>query len=227
MTGNGGDALERRLEALATAGDDEINDPGLGGQLGQLVAVAAGDQRHGTGRQPGGGGRRGGDAGQDGVGVRGRARAPQHDGVAGLQAQRGGIDGDVGARLVDDGDDAQRHPDAAQRQPIGQRRAIDHLADRVGQGGDLAHAGRHGGGPRRRRGRDGPAARRSGRWPRPASRSRALASRICSVPSISATAIASSAASLTPERSAASSRAARWAARQVSAIESAVLAISG
>ena len=59
----------------------------------------------------------------------------------------------------------------------------------------------------------------------PASRSRALASRICSVDCSSAVAIASSASSLTSEPSVASAREARLAFWQISAIESAVLAM--
>ena len=68
-----------------------------------------------------------------------------------LSAEPGGVDGDVGAGLVDDPDDAERHPDLAQLEAVGQRGAAHDLADRVGQ---------------RRRPR---AARR--RWRRPARRS--------------------------------------------------------
>ena len=60
---------------------------------------------------------------------------------------------------------------------------------------------------------------------RPASRSRALASRISGVRSISSSAIASSAASLIPEGRLASVRAARLAAAQVSATDVAVVAM--
>src|SRR5436305_8658741 len=60
---------------------------------------------------------------------------------------------------------------------------------------------------------------------RPASRSRAFASRISGVRSTSAAAIASSAAFLIPEGSAASCAAARLAARQVSATDVAVTAM--
>ena len=43
-----------------------------------------------------------------------------------------------GPRLVDDPDDAERHPHLAQLEPVGQRRAAHDLADRVGQGRDVA-----------------------------------------------------------------------------------------
>ena len=38
-----------------------------------------------------------------------------------LSAQAGGVDGDVGPGLVDDPDDAERHADLAQLEPVGQR----------------------------------------------------------------------------------------------------------
>ena len=138
----------------------------------------------------------GDDRGQHGVRVRRRGRAAQHDRVAGLQAQRGGVDGHVRPRLVDDGDDAERHAHLAHVEPVGQPVAVDDLADGVGQRGDRAHRV----GDRRRsasgRARAGPSARRRarprgpprgrGRWPRGSRRAR----------SSSASATRSSAASL-------------------------------
>ena len=56
------------------------------------------------------------------VGVRGGGRAAQDDRVAGLQAQRGGVDRDVRPGLVDDRDDAERHAlPCARRRPLGSR----------------------------------------------------------------------------------------------------------
>ena len=69
-----------------------------------------------------------------------RRRAAQHDRVAGLQAQRGGVDRHVRPRLVDHRDHAERHAHLADVEPVGQPAAVDHLADRVGQRGDRAHA---------------------------------------------------------------------------------------
>ena len=136
----------------------------------------------------------GGDRGEHGVGVRRRRRAAQHDGVAGLQAQRGGVDRDVRARLVDDRDDAERHAQPADVEAVGQPPALDDLADGVGQRRDRPRARR-----RCRRSRSGSSARRSSSAAsRPAARpscmSRALASTISSVRAMSASAIASSAA---------------------------------
>ena len=70
-------------------------------------------------------------AGHDGhVGPQGRGRTPQDGGVPGLQAQTGGIAGDVGPVLVDDPDDAERHPDPLDPQAVRADRPLDHLTDR-------------------------------------------------------------------------------------------------
>ena len=131
-----GDRLQRLLQPLATARDDEVDEAVLGGELGQLLAPAA-QQRHRALGQPGR--RLGGHRGEHGVGVRRRRRAAQHDRVARLQAQRGGVDRHVRARLVDDGDDPEWHALAAHGEPVGEPAAVEHLADRIGQRGDVAH----------------------------------------------------------------------------------------
>ena len=75
--------------------------------------------------------------------MNGLGTATQDGGIAGLQAQAGGIDGHVGARLVDDADHAQRHAHLADLDAGRQvAHALD-LADRVRQGGDLAQAFDH------------------------------------------------------------------------------------
>ena len=76
-------------------------------------------------------------------------RAAQQHRVARLQADAGGVDGDVGPGLVDHPDHPERHADLAQLQPVGQRVAAHHLADRVGQRDELPGARR----PWRRSGR--------------------------------------------------------------------------
>ena len=55
-----------------------------------------------------------------------------------LQADAGGVGGHVRAGFVDDPDHPERHPDLAQLEPVGEGRAADHLADRVGQPGHVA-----------------------------------------------------------------------------------------
>ena len=64
--------------------------------------------------------------------------AAQEYGVAGLQADAGGVGRDVGPCLVDHPDDAERHPDLAQLQSVREGAPPHHLADRVGQPGDVA-----------------------------------------------------------------------------------------
>ena len=83
--------------------------------------------------------RQGAAQGRDdgGVGVLGGAASAQDNGVAGLDGQGGGVDGDVGAGLVDHADDAQWHPHPAHSQSVGHDRAINDLTDGVGQGGHL------------------------------------------------------------------------------------------
>ena len=77
------------------------------------------------------------------VGRAGRRRPAQQRGIAALEADPGGVDGDVGACLVDDPDDAERDPHLADLEPVGERVAAEHLTDRVGQCGDVAQAGGH------------------------------------------------------------------------------------
>ncbi len=78
------------------------------------------------------------DAVQGGVGVLRFLAAAKDDGVAALDAQGRRIDGDVGPRLVDEEDDAERHADLVDFQAVGPNPALAHLADGIGQGGDFA-----------------------------------------------------------------------------------------
>ena len=83
-------------------------------------------------------------AGGDGaIGMDGLGAAAQDRRVAGLQAQPCRVRGHVGARFVDDADDAERHAHLAD---LDAGRAVFHvadLADGVGQGGDLLQAFGH------------------------------------------------------------------------------------
>ena len=140
------------------------------------------------------------DRGEHGVRVRRRGGAAQHDRVAGLQAQRGGVDGDVRPRLVDDRDRrrAARAPCARRaRWGAGSRRS-PRRPGRAAPRSSRTGAGDRGD-PRRRRARAGPSARPSSpasrpprgraRWPRGSRGAR----------SSSASATRSSAASLAAE----------------------------
>ena len=70
--------------------------------------------------------------------------AAQDHGVAALEGQPGDVDGDVGAGLVDGGHHAHGHVDLAQPQPVGQGLAAHHVADRIGQGGEVFQGGGEG-----------------------------------------------------------------------------------
>ena len=79
--------------------------------------------------------------GDDGaVGVERFLAAAEDDRVAALEAQGGGVAGDVGAALVEEEHDAQRHADFLDPQAVGPDVSFDDLADRVDLAGDLLDA---------------------------------------------------------------------------------------
>ena len=85
------------------------------------------------------------DAVGDGlIGGEGLGAAPQHRGVAGLEAESGGIRRHVGPGLVDDADDPERHPHAPHLDARGAVVEVGDGAHRVRQGGDLAQPLDHG-----------------------------------------------------------------------------------
>ena len=86
--------------------------------------------------------------------LEGLLAAAQDAGVAGFEAERGALDGHVGARFVNDGDDADGHADFADVEAVRARDVLEFLADGVGQRGDLADAFREGA---QARGREGEA----------------------------------------------------------------------
>ena len=73
------------------------------------------------------------------VGPDGLLTAPEDAHVAGLQAQGGGVHGDVGPGLEDDGDDPQGHPPPPDDEAVGPGLHLIHLADGVREGGHLPH----------------------------------------------------------------------------------------
>ena len=83
------------------------------------------------------------------VGVEGLATTAQNAGVAGLEAEAGDVDGDIGARLVDDADDPDGHPATGEAQAILQHPAVDFGPDRIVQGDHLAHIRHYAGKARR------------------------------------------------------------------------------
>ncbi|MNZ18866.1 hypothetical protein D3C78_358860 [compost metagenome] len=139
-TGIAADAFD---QATAAPRDDDIDKLRHADQRANRLTVGGLDHLNHGGRQAGLG-KATLNAGSDGaVGVNGLGAAAQDGGVAGLQAQAGGIDGHVRARFVDDPDHPQRHAHLAD---LNTRRAIAHVADgadRVCQAGHLAQAGDH------------------------------------------------------------------------------------
>ena len=66
------------------------------------------------------------------VGIDRRCASAQQRSVTGLERQTEGIDGDVGPALIHDPDHAERNSLLAQREPVRQGIAAQHLADRIG-----------------------------------------------------------------------------------------------
>ena len=83
-------------------------------------------------------------AGNGPVGVNGLTATAQNHGIAGFQAEAGRLHSDVGARFVDDADDAQRHTHFTHLDTTGDVFKIINGTDRVGQGSDLTQPLNHG-----------------------------------------------------------------------------------
>ena len=79
------------------------------------------------------------------VGALALGAAAQDRGIAGLEAERGGVGRHVRAALIDDADDAERHAHALDRHAVRPRPALGDLADRIGEIADHLDAGGHGG----------------------------------------------------------------------------------
>ena len=144
---------------------------------------------------------------QHGVGVARARGAAQQAGVAALEAEAGDVDRDVGARLVDDEQHAERNAHLLDVEPVRQPPAASrprHGSSSAAIARTASHSATAPGVERQ------PVEQRAG-WPaaRAASRSSALASTIAAVSRSSASAICSSAASLARGRA---SRAARGGA---------------
>ena len=125
------------LQRLAAAGHHDVRVLGERDEGPELVAAAVEVQHRVLGQpgrlQPGAHG-----GAEGGVRAPRGGRAAQDRDVARLQAQAGDVDRHVGARLVDDQDAAERHADARELQAVRPPAAVDHLADGIGQGGDVA-----------------------------------------------------------------------------------------
>ena len=139
------DALDDAADqGRATARDDDVHEAAGGDEVLDRLVRRSGDELDGVPRQAARLQRVLHDLDEGGVRVVRRARAAQQHGVAGLEAQAGGVDRDVGARLVDDPEDPERNAHLADLEPVGQRPAADHLTDRVGKVGDVPERVRDG-----------------------------------------------------------------------------------
>ncbi len=132
---------DRTDQGGAAARDEDVDQAAGPHQLPYGVAALARDELHRVGGEARAADGVAQDPDQGGVGgVRGGGAA-QQDRVAGLQAEGGGVHGDVGAGLVDDADHAEGDADLAQVDAVGQGRAAHHLTDRVGQRGHVPYIG--------------------------------------------------------------------------------------
>ncbi len=95
--------------------------------------IGGGDGADAAGRHAGGHGGGVKHLGDGDAGALRKRPSAQHDGVARLQADARGVGGDVRARLVDDGDDAEGDADALKLDARFERAALLHDVDRVGQ----------------------------------------------------------------------------------------------
>ncbi len=117
--GHGGLGHHGADEALAAPGNDHVDvlvqleQRGHGGAVGhgQHLGPFRGQARGPEGLVQ--------QRGQGQVGVDGLGPAAQDHGVARLEAENGRVDGHVGARLVDHGDDAQGHAHAPHLEAVG------------------------------------------------------------------------------------------------------------
>lgn len=133
-------ALDDRLdEPLAAARDERVEVAVEGHQVARGGAGGVGDELDAVAREPRALERAAHDLGERGVRPDGLLAAPQDAGVGRFEAEAGRVDGDVGARLVDHADHAERHPHLFDLEPVGAAAAADDLPDRVGQLHEVAH----------------------------------------------------------------------------------------
>ena len=139
------DALDQRR---TTARDEAVDDVGELHELDRGLVADVVDEQHRVGGQarPWRGRRAARRRWPGSSGARWPSRAG--GGVARLQADAGGVAGDVGPVLVDDRDDAERHPDAARsRSPFGRRQPSSTSPIGSGSAATCAQAVGHAGDP--------------------------------------------------------------------------------
>ena len=78
------------------------------------------------------------ECGEGGIGVKTLFATAEDGSVAALQAEDSAVDGDVGARFVDDADDADGDADLADTETVGTRGVVEDGADGIGERDDFA-----------------------------------------------------------------------------------------
>ena len=138
--------LHARDQALAAARHDHVDGAVEAGEHHADRGAVARRHELDRVRRQAGFAQPGDDRVVDGaVGALALGAAAQDRGVAGLEAERGGVGGHVGPALVDDADDAERHAHALDRHAVRPRPALGDLADRIGEVADHLDAVGHGG----------------------------------------------------------------------------------
>ena len=130
-------------QARAAARNEHIDDTAELHELAGGLAIGGLNHRYGLAREALGLQRIGQQLGNHGARVIGQRAAAQNAGVAGADADARGVGRHVGARLVNHGDQAQRHAHAGEVHATCEHTVIEHTADRIGQIGELLQAGSH------------------------------------------------------------------------------------
>ena len=136
--GHGGLTRHRAHQRLAAAGNEHVHVFVEAAQLGNRVVGGDVDELHRVRRKSG---RVEGfvqKIRERHVGMEGFGAAAQHDRVARLEAQNGGVHGHVGPRLVHHGHHAERHAHPAHEQTVGPLPLGIHGAHGIGHVGDVA-----------------------------------------------------------------------------------------
>ena len=125
-------------EPFAAAGDDQVEITVEFEQQIDCLVVGPRHELHGAVGQIAGHGGAIEDAGKCDVGVECFAPAAQDDGVSGLEADAGGVDGHVGPRFINDADHADRDGNFGDFESVRPRRLRQDPPDRIMLGGDYA-----------------------------------------------------------------------------------------
>lgn len=128
-------AADAADEGLAAAGDHDVDQIVQLQKLTHRLTVGRVDQLHAVDGEAAFRDRLPHALDDAGTGMGCLLATAENDRVAGGEGDRGGIGRDVGPRLVNEKDDAERHADLADEQARGLSRFLEHFADRIGERG--------------------------------------------------------------------------------------------